>query len=439
MLFSKFLVTVTLLASISWLTGANPVDRRQLGWKTKSCPAFSSFTTVDKLPPYWPVFIDPYFESDADPGLRKRHDDGHDDGEGRLALMARAPNRPLAQTGAQILATALKAGHVMVVVAGAGAPELVLAGYSVAQTIFNSRPLGFQTDHILPVSMPYLFVRSLPNGLQRANLERLLPLDGSSTVSRNPFRHEIQSSSHLDPLQSFTESLRAGIFNAPCNLMLVPGWINQVMGALVATDSMPKRSRFDVQAAGFIQDYMSKIHGYYFNSVYIVSRALATAAHDPDVQRLFTAYCSQQFSKVAAFVAGTDGWTGPALETVLIAPDGQIVLDHAAGQLSINDAVCRGRCLVSINATDSASNGTMNSDGDSALSTTSPLSDSSFSSLGQTSLSSSILPSSSLPTPPASPTGFDILATDVSFDSSPGQQTWKPMSDVPAPTTTLSA
>ncbi|KAI9840399.1 MAG: hypothetical protein M1838_004075 [Thelocarpon superellum] len=196
----------------------------------------------------------------------------------------------------EIAKTAFQAAHVLVLVGGR-VPELVLGGLSASQPLICTRPLEYSTDHILPVSLSYAFIRSLPSGLQRANLERILPLDGSAT-----------------------------------------------------SGTKPKQSRFDAQSAGLVSNYVRKVRGSYFNSVHVVSRAMATAATDPEVQRLFTASCRDRRANVAAWAAHTTGWTGPPLALVTIGQDSQPTNEdnpQIGGE-------CRDWCLLSNEASETA-------------------------------------------------------------------------------------
>ena len=137
--------------------------------------------------------------------------------------------------------------------------------------------------------------------------------------------------------------------------MLVPDWINVVMGELVNTSGKLRSQKpFDAQAAGFIRDYMTKIQGYYFNTVYVVARALATAAADPELQQLFTAYCTQQFARVQRFVSPATGWDGPPLQLLELDPTGDIT--SGMGDVTLG-GTCHMRCLLG-NATVAPANET---------------------------------------------------------------------------------
>jgi hypothetical protein len=154
--------------------------------------------------------------------------------------------------------------------------------------------------------MPYSFIRSLAEGSpMRQALTALLP---GGPIATTPLEVD----------------LRDFIFNTECNLMLVPGWINQVMGTLVTGTGLPDHARFSAEAAEFVRQYMFKIEGYYDNAMNIVADKIATAAADPAAGVAFTTYCRAQFSRVSTFLSAPAAvWTGPALKVVEIGTDGK--------------------------------------------------------------------------------------------------------------------
>ena len=192
MLSCDLFFVLFIFSALSSVTWALPLEARQLSWKPASCPNFDTFATLDTIPDYAIFYVAPSPDILTDPGLRRR---------GGALSSAGRKSRPLALpssgksnsagsfdadltiASSEILQIALAAGHVMVVVATRGVAELVLAGYQVGVQLVSARPFGYQTDHILPVGILYLFVKSLPSGLQRSKLEILLPSDGSETVS----------------------------------------------------------------------------------------------------------------------------------------------------------------------------------------------------------------------------------------------------------------
>lgn len=209
---------------------------------------------------------------------------------------------------------ALAAGHVLIIILEK-TPELILATVAAGTTLVTGRPKSFQTDHMLPVSHPYAFIRSLALGSpMRTALEALLPTTGTL----------------LTPLAS---SLR-DILNSECNLMIVPGYINAVMGTLITTAGNPDPARFDAQAAEFISQYIFKIGGYYSQVADFVGTTMANAAAMPEVREAFIAFAEARMARAASFVTSNSVWTGPALITFEIGADGQPI------------GTCNGRCLV---------------------------------------------------------------------------------------------
>ncbi|KAI9851253.1 MAG: hypothetical protein M1838_004172 [Thelocarpon superellum] len=341
---------VILLSLPLGLVRASPLESRQLGWQSSRCPAFTTFPTWTSLPDNFTILTSDVVPSDL-PRHRRRAERTRrgNSASGVLKAIKKIKKpRPLALEGSAPFNRALAAGHVMLVVAGSGVPELVLIGARAAtemvkgsmRGLITGRPVGSSTDHLLPVGMPYLWIRSLPPCAVRTALELILPLTMEST--------------------QFTNTMRDKIFNSACNLMIVPHWINSIMGDLLAISDgyMPSRAAYSPQAASLIRDYASKIRGYYLNAAYIVARAMAEAAARPEITHLFLQFCTQQWQRVERFLAPDTGWNGDALIMLQIGMDGQAAPElipddgSSADSSSSEIMICHGRCLAHTNTTE---------------------------------------------------------------------------------------
>lgn len=177
--------------------------------------------------------------------------------------------------------------------------------------------LQYQVNHILPVSLPYAFIRSLPNGSTRSSLETLLPLSGDTT--------------------DFTTELKTDIFNSRCNVLAVPGWMNEVLGALIVGHKLPSKSRFGPMPMQFISQFMYKIEGAYKDNAKLVASKMASYAGAPEVEQAFVDYAAMQWGYVLTFVDQPEGtWKGASLSKWRV--------DPTAGPLS--DASCSDEACV---------------------------------------------------------------------------------------------
>ena len=264
------------------------------------CPRFTShFTTISTIPPKFAIALDAEPLLEPHPELKTRQD------VSLRVLVSSHEGRTLALASKQILQIALQAGHVLVVVVTATTKELILATNNIGEAIMTARPLDYQTDHILPVSMPYLFMRHLATTAYTgilAQLQVVMPINGVAT--------------------QFTNHLRDGFYNSECNLMLVPGFINQVMGTLIASPGLPNPARFDNEAAELIRQYTFKISGFYQQAAIYIGSQMAKAISDPLVEKLFIDFCEAQFAKAVHFVRPESVWTGPHLQTIQLGTDG---------------------------------------------------------------------------------------------------------------------
>ncbi|KAI9825794.1 MAG: hypothetical protein M1832_000734 [Thelocarpon impressellum] len=181
----------------------------------------------------------------------------------------------------------------MMIIAGHQFARIVMVGYNGIGNLARARPFGSTTDHILPLNMPYAFVKSLPAGAMRLKIQALLPFDGTETI--------------------LTKTFKERIFNEACNLMLIPGWMNEALGNILRPHHSRPATKLDGPSAKLLSDYMSKVKKFYLITAATAAKAMAEAAQDPQVQQAFMEYCQSEFNRVFNYVSQTSGWTGPAL------------------------------------------------------------------------------------------------------------------------------
>ncbi|KAI9843999.1 MAG: hypothetical protein M1838_002379 [Thelocarpon superellum] len=195
--------------------------------------------------------------------------------------------RVLAAKSYVLAKVAMSAGRVIVMTFRNG--QLTLA--HAAAGVIAARPQWYSTDHVMPLSLPYKFVHYV--------------------MADSPARQVLLSLLPKQQVTAFTDHIRDDTsINQACNLFLVPHWINEVMGYLIATNVAVDRRQFSPRARMLLQQYVQLIRKDYMTTAKVLAYTLAAAAGDQGVASDFLDYCTQRFQRAVLWLAQETGWLG---------------------------------------------------------------------------------------------------------------------------------